>query len=156
MQDRFRDVSLFCTNFQQLDKEQQLEAQVRKWEYEARCWQSRFDAAKQRQIELEAENAQLKAKLKLREKQLFERKSEKAKGTGSEQSNSEKKQSSRKPRGQQQGKDRKNSNRRDHSHLPVREEYYDVDEALQSCPICGQGNPEISTAPMNLKSLRSK
>ncbi len=144
MPDRFRDVSFFCEDFQRLNKEQQLEVQVRRWEYEARCWQSRFDAAKQRQRELEAENAELKAKLKLREKQLFERKSEK--GKGREQVGSEKKQASSKPRGQQQGKDRKNSNRRDHSHLPVREEYYDVDEALQTCPICGQENPEIASA----------
>ena len=91
MPDRFRDVSFFCEDFQCLNKEQQMEIQVRRWEYEARSWQSRFDGAKQRQIELEAENAELKAKLKLREKQLFERKSEKAKGSGSEQVGSEKK-----------------------------------------------------------------
>lgn len=132
MLDRFRDVSLFCTNFQHLTKEQQLEAQVRKWEYEARCWQSRFDVAKERQRELEEENAELKAKLKLREKQLFERKSQKAKGS-SEQTGPKDEQPSSNPRGQQKGKVRKNSNRRDHSHLPAKEETYDVDEAQQSC-----------------------
>ena len=63
MPDRFREVSFFCKDFQRLNNEQQLEVQVRRWEYEARCWQSRFDAAKQRHRELEAENAELKAKL---------------------------------------------------------------------------------------------
>ena len=141
MSDRFRDISFFCKDFQSLNKEQQLEVQARRWKYEALYWQSRFDAAKQRESELEAENAKLKAKLKLREKQLFEPKSEKAKGK--EQSDSKDKQTSRNPRGQQRGKARENSNRRDHSHLPAKEEYYDVDESEQSCPQCGQANPLI-------------
>lgn len=145
MSDRFREVSFFCTDFQQLNKEQQLEVQVRRWQYEARCWQSRFDAAKERQRELEDENAQLKAKLKLREKQLFERKSEKAKANSSEQAGSEDRQASGNPRGQQKGKARKNSSRGDHSHLLAKEEYYDVDEAQQSCPHCGQVNPLIAS-----------
>ena len=143
MPDRFREVSFFCTDFQQLNKEQQLEVQVRRWRYEAHCWQSHFDAAKQRQRELEAENAELKAKLKLREKQLFERKSEKAKG--SKQAQSEDKQTSGNPRGQQKGKARENSSRRDYSHLPAKEEYYDVDEAQQTCPLCGQVNDLIAS-----------
>ena len=84
-------------DFQELNKEQQLEVQVRRWTYEAHCWQSRFDAAKERQRALEEENAQLKAKLKLREKQLFERKSKKAKVSSSEQANPEDKQTSRRP-----------------------------------------------------------
>lgn len=145
MPDRFRDISFFCEDLQRLNKEQQLEVQVRRWEYEARCWQSRFDVARQRQRELEAENAELKAKLKLREKQLFERKSEKARGKGSEQTNSEQKQASGKPRGQQKGKARENSSRRDYSHLPAKEEYYDVDEAQQTCSICGQVNALIAS-----------
>lgn len=146
MPDRFRDVSLFSKDFQEFNKEQQLEVQVRRWKYEARCWQSRFDAAKERQRELEEENAQLKAKLKLREKQLFERKSEKAKASSSsDQANTEDKQTSRNPRGQQKGKARKNSSRRDYSHLPAKEEYYDVDEAQQCCPQCGQVNPLIAS-----------
>ncbi len=145
MPDRFRDVSFFCEDFQYLNKEQQMEIQVRRWEYEARCWQSRFDAAKQGQIELEAENAALKAKLKLREKQLFDRKSEKAKGKGSEQANAENQQSSSTPRGQQKGKAGENSSRRDYSHLPAKEEAYDVDEAEQSCPQCGPVNALIAS-----------
>ena len=145
MPDRFRDVSFFCGDFQRLNKEQQLEVQVRRWEYEARCWQSRFDTAKQRQIELEAENAELKAKLKLRGKQLFERRSEKAKGKGSAQANTENQQLSGNPRGQQKGKAREESSRRDYSHLPAKEEAYDVDEAEQSCPQCGQVNPLIAS-----------
>ena len=144
MSDRFREVSFFCEDFQGLNNEQQLEVQARRWEYEARCWQSRFDAAKQRQRELEAENAELKAKLKLREKQLFKRKSEKSGGNGNKQTSPEKQQVSRNSRGQQKGKSRKNSSRRDHSHLPAREEYYDIDQALRSCPVCGQANPEIA------------
>ena len=118
---------------------------MRKWEYEARYWQSQFDGAKERQRELEAENAELRAKLKLREKQLFERKSEKAKANSSEQADSEDKQPSGKPRGQQKGKARENSSRRDYSHLPAREENYDVDEAEQTCPKCGQVNPLIAS-----------
>lgn len=145
MSDRVREVSFFCTDFQQLNKEQQLEVQVRRWQYEARCWQSRFDAAKERQRELEEENARLKAKLKLREKQLFERKSEKAKASSNGQVGSGNQQASRNPRGQQKGKARENSSRRDHSHLPACEEYYDVDEAEQSCPHCGQVNPLIAS-----------
>ncbi len=146
MIDRFRDISFFCKDFGQLDAAQQLQVQARRWEYEACYWQSRFDQAKERAKELEAENAQLKAKLKLREKQLFERKSEKNKGKGNErQAGSESKPKSSKPRGQQKGKARKNSSRRDYSHLPVKEECYDVDEAQQRCPKCGQVNPLIAS-----------
>ena len=145
MMDRFRDISYFCENFQQLDQEEQLKAQVRKWEYEARYWQSRFDQAKEREKELEAENAQLKAKLKLREKQLFERKSEKNKGKGNEQSGSGRNPGRSKPRGQQPGQARNNSSRRDYSPLPAKEEHYDVDEAGQCCPKCGQANPLIDS-----------
>jgi transposase len=145
MSDRFRDVSSFCKDFQQLNREQQLEVQVRKWNYEARYWQSRFDAAKERQSELEKENAELKAKLKLREKQLFERKSEKAKANSNGQANPENRQPSGNPRGQQKGKARENSSRRDYSDLPLREENYAVDESQQFCPKCGQVNPLIAS-----------
>lgn len=143
--DRFRDISFFCKNFEQFNEEQQLQAQLRKWEYEARYWQSRFDRAKEREKELEAENAQLKAKLKLREKQLFERKSEKNKANGNEQVDSGDKPTSTKPRGQQKGQARANSSRRDYSHLPAKEEHYDVDDAQQCCPKCGQVNPLIAS-----------
>jgi transposase len=145
-----------------LNKEQQLEAQVRKWEYEARCWQSRFDAAKQRQSELEAENAELKAKLKLREKQLFERKSEKAKASSGRHADSQDKQLSKKPRGQQKGISRENSSRRDYSDLPAQEEYCDVDEAQQCCPQCGQvnaliaGGDETEIIEIEVKGYRRK
>jgi hypothetical protein len=74
-----------------------------------------------------------------------ERKSEKAKGNGNEQANAENQQSSRNPRGQQKGKARENSSRRDYSDLPAKEEVYDVDEAEQSCPHCGPVNPRIAS-----------
>ena len=80
MSDRFRDISVFCENFGALEKAQQLEVNARKWEYEAHYWLGQFDKAKEREKQLKEEISELKSKLKLREKQLFERKSEKGKG----------------------------------------------------------------------------
>ena len=145
MSDRFRDISVFCENFGALEKAQQLEVNARKWEYEAHYWLGQFDKAKEREKQLKEEISELKSKLKLREKQLFERKSEKGKGKKNETSDCSKDQSQKKPRGQQPGQNRTNSTRRDYSHLCAKEEKYAVDQEDQFCHLCGKENPLINS-----------
>lgn len=154
----FKDISLFCDDFDALDENGQLQAQIRKWKHEAGYWQSNFNRAKEREEELKAENAQLRAKLKLREKQLFAVKSEKKKGrntqqksshgsngNGNEQKGGTINDQSQRPRGQQPGSSRTNSSRRDYSHLPVMEHEHDLDESEKKCSICGQSHTLLNS-----------
>ena len=85
-----------------------------------------------RQAELRAENDSLRAQLRLREQQLFGKKTE------SHPTPSEARPlalPTSKPRGQQPGKP--SPARRDHSHLPVVEEVIDLPAAQGLCPCCG-------------------
>ena len=97
-------------------------------------WRRRHQDAIEREAKLKEEIAELKAKLRLREQQLFGRKSEKGKQAESGQSNKNKSEG-KKPRGQQKGS--QGHRRRDHSHLPVQEEIHDIPEEQKVCPCCG-------------------
>jgi len=86
---------------------------------------------------LEQENAQLRGENRKLQDQLFARKSEKQ--TGRDRSNQLQDPSeaqSPRPRGQQRG--RPGPQRRDYSHLPVREQVAELPEAERVCPQCGR------------------
>lgn len=84
-----------------------------------------------RQADLEARIAELEAKLRLREQQLFGRKSE----TGGKANEATPTPKPKKPRGQQPGKP--GPSRRDHSHLPAVEEVVGLPPEQQLCSCCG-------------------
>lgn len=77
----------------------------------------------------------LERKLKLREHLLFGRKSEKkgSKSYGSEQNRGK---GTKAKRGRRKGHE--GQKRRDHSHLPSREESYDLTDEQKNCSICGK------------------
>ena len=95
-------------------------------------WRSRHRDAIEREAQLKKENAELQAKLSLRERQLFSRKSEKGSQPESNPSNTDKE---KKSRGQQPGS--KGHGRRNHAHLPAQEELVDLPEDEKACPCCG-------------------
>ena len=66
-------------------------------------WKAQHDKAKEKLEELKKENKELKAKLRMREKQLFGKKSEKSKKS-KEQTNLNKSKNQKRKRGQQPGK----------------------------------------------------
>ncbi len=96
-------------------------------------WETMHARAVAREAKLKNENEALKAKVRLREHQLFGRKTEqktgndtKTTGTGSKKT---------RPRGQQPGS--KGHGRRKQKKLPVEEEVVDVPKEGQACPRCG-------------------
>jgi transposase len=89
--------------------------------------------AKLRISELEHRNAELEAKLRLREQQLFGKKSEAA--TAVSKALISPATTPKKPRGQQPGKP--GPQRRDHSHLPAVPEVLDLPSDQQRCSCCG-------------------
>jgi transposase len=99
----------------------------------AAYWEAMHKKALLRQTELEARIAELEAKVRLREQQLFGRTTE-AGGTASEAVPTPR---PKRPRGQQRGKP--GPKRRDHSHLRAVEEVLDLPADGQRC--CGCGLP---------------
>lgn len=104
---------------------------------QAGYWKSRHADALQRLAKLEAEAEQLRGENRKLQDRLFGRKTEKTQGDRSNQllPDGQDKKPGRKPRGQR--KDRPGPPRRDHSHLPVIEEFLDVPEDQRICPDCG-------------------
>jgi transposase len=100
--------------------------------WEVSYWRSRHQDALKREAKLKEKIAELEAKLRLRERQLFARKSEKK---AKDESGPSKTDKEKKPRGQQQGS--KGHGRRDNSHLPGKEETHDIPEDEKVCPCCG-------------------
>lgn len=90
--------------------------------------------AKERITELQAEIEQLQAKLRLREHQLFGRKTEAT--TASPDTPGDTHTPCKRPRGQQRGQP--GPTRRDYSHLPVVLEDCELPHEQQHCPDCGQ------------------
>jgi transposase len=91
-----------------------------------------YQRAKAREDELKATIKALEAKLKLREQQLFGRKTEQGLG-GSEQQAAD----SPPPRKRGQQRGTSGHGRRRHPELPVNEEFHDLPAEEQSCPQCG-------------------
>ena len=100
-------------------------------------WKSRHADAVKRLEKLEAESEQLRGENRKLQDRLFGRKTEKTHGDRSNQllPDGQDKTPRRKPRGQR--KDRPGPPRRDHSHLPVIEEFQEVPEDQRICPNCG-------------------
>ena len=99
----------------------------------AAYWEAMHQQAKRRIAELERRNAELEARLRLREQQLFGKKSEA--GAAPSATAPPANPTPKKPRGQQRG--RPGPPRRDHSHLPVVEEVLDLPAGQRLCSGCG-------------------
>jgi len=97
-------------------------------------WKALHSKAKERIAELEKEIKELKAKLRMREKQLFGKKSEKGQ-QGKEQADSNKEEKQKRNRGQQPGKP--GHGRGKHDRLEVIEKTIEIPEEERCCEICG-------------------
>lgn len=89
----------------------------------------------QRENELKRKVEELEAKLRLRERQLFGRKSEKSTSGNSQKNEQATSRHPKRPKGQQPGGT--GHGRKDHSHLPAYEEVYELPEQDCQCPKCG-------------------
>jgi transposase len=104
---------------------------------QAGYWQSRHADAVRRIAVLEKENEHLRGENRKLQAQLFARKSEKQSGRDrSNQLEDPSETPTPRRRGQQPG--RAGPQRRDYSHLPVREAIIDLPEAERVCPHCGR------------------
>ena len=132
---------------QEIDRLTQENAELRN---QVGYWKSRHQRAVERENQLKKENAELTAKLSLRERQLFEKKTEKSKNKSASDKNKDKTQSGdqkKRPRGQQKGG--KGHARRNHSHLPSVEEVNEIPQDDRYCCCCGElyeefGGPDES------------
>lgn len=97
-------------------------------------WRAMHAKAKEKAERLSQENEALQSKLRLRERQLFSRRSER-KGKGQRESGPGAEQEEKRKRGQQPGA--VGHGRRLHEHLPAVEEQWDFPEGEQQCPHCG-------------------
>lgn len=103
---------------------------------QAGYWQSRHADAVRRIAALEQENEHLRGENRQLQAQQFGRKSEKqSRSDRSNQLDDPSEAKSPQPRGQQRG--RPGPQRRDYSHLPVREETVELPEAERVCAHCG-------------------
>jgi transposase len=103
---------------------------------QAGYWHSRHADAVRRLAALEQANEHLRGENRTLQAQAFGRKSEKQ--SPSDRSNElddADEPKTRRPRGQQRG--RPGPQRRDYSHLPIREETLELPEAFRVCPHCG-------------------
>jgi len=113
---------------------QQLRQEIRTLHCDRNYYKTLHEEAKAREDLLKQENQQLKARIRYLEQKLYGRNSEKKtsseKNTSTSSSNDD---PSKRNRGQQKGSP--GHGRRDYSHLPVKEEIFELDKAV--CPICG-------------------
>jgi transposase len=104
---------------------------------QAGYWRSRHADAVQRVAVLEQENEELRGEIRKLRAERFGRRSEKQ--SSSDRSNElddPTNANPKRPRGRQPGQPA--PRRRDYSHLPVREQFVELPEAEQVCPLCGQ------------------
>jgi transposase len=103
---------------------------------QAGYWQSRHADAVRRIAALEQENEHLRGEIRKLQAEQFGRKSEKQSGSDrSNQLDDPSETKSKRPRGQQ--RDRPGPQRRDYSHLPIREETTELPGAERACAYCG-------------------
>jgi transposase len=112
-----------------------LEQEFEPWR-QAAYWRSRHRQALQREAQLQAEVDRLQALLRLREQQLFGRKTEAGAATEPTVPPTDLPTPPRRKRGQQRG--RKGPKRRDHSHLPAVVEDHELPPEQCRCSRCGQ------------------
>jgi len=127
------------------------EIKILKLRCEAGYWRSKHTKTVEREEKLKKEVAELKAKLKRREQQLFGQKSEKK--TKSEKKSS-KDESKKKPRGQQHKS--KGHGRRDNSHLPVEVDFKDIPADQCVCKKCGRRRKRIGTEDSEMIEIEVK
>jgi transposase len=101
---------------------------------QAAYWKSQHQRALQREAALQVEIDSLRAQLRLREQQLFGRKTEAGADTTPTPDRPHPK--PKRPRGQQVGQP--GPKRRDFSHLPAVEQTLDLPHEQQACAACGQ------------------
>ena len=111
-------------------------AEILELRQQAGYWKSMHQRACARLTELQAELEQLRAQLRLRERQLFGRKAEPAPAHAPDQATVPSPPEPPRPRGQQRG--RPSPPRRDYSHLPVVLHELARPADQQQCPQCGQ------------------
>ncbi len=108
---------------------------IRILQAEKAYWQSMHQRSKAREEQLKEHIKELEAKIKLREQQLFGRKSEQGHGHEDATGQPDEPASPPRPRGQQRGKP--GHGRRRQKHLPVREELHELPPDERKCPDCG-------------------
>ena len=96
-------------------------------------WRKMHQKAVERENRMKGERAELEAKLKLREKQLYGRKSEKSSG----KSETERPDGEKRPGGRQRESRGRGRGRRDYSHLEAETEGLCLPENERTCSICG-------------------
>jgi transposase len=106
---------------------------------QAGYWKAQHQRAVEREALLQKENEQLRAQLRLREQQLFGRKTETSAATTPTTTTDA---SSRRPRGQQRGQ--KGPRRRDYSHLPAVPEDHEIPGEECCCGRCGRPFAPVS------------
>lgn len=106
------------------------------WRQQAGYWRSRHADAVRRLAALEQENEQLRGENRKLQAERFGRRSEKqSRSDRSHELEDLADAKPKRPRGRQPGQPA--PQRRDYSHLPVREQFLDLPEAEQVCPACG-------------------
>ncbi len=113
-----------------------LKLKLNEYKAEAGYWRAQHGRAIKREEEIKKENEELTAKLRLREQQLFGRKTEKRKAKSES-----KQESSQRSRGHQKGTP--NHGRINHDHLPCQTETIDLCDAEKKCDICGLPYEEL-------------
>ena len=122
-------------------------------------WKAQHNKAKEKLEELKKENKELKAKLRMREKQLFGKKSEKTKKS-EKQTNSNKAKNQKRNRGQQPGKP--GHGRGKHNKLEIIEETIELPEDEKFCKICGlpfasfPGTEDSDDIVVNVKAYKRR
>jgi transposase len=119
---------LFCPNCERLNRD------INVLRSEVGYWQNCHQRALKREALLKQANEELEAKVKLRERQLFERRSEKS-SCDSEQNEIDLPGKVKRKRGQQRGA--KGHGRRRHEKLSVVEEFTELAKDQQHCSCCG-------------------
>ncbi len=120
-------------------KEQTLE--MIDYKHKAHYWEAQFQQVKKREVELNDELEELKAKLRKREQQLFGRRSEKNTTTPENNPNTSQTEKSKKKRGQQPGSP--GHGRRDYDQLPTTVEAVRLSEKEARCCCCGLSYQEL-------------
>jgi transposase len=109
---------------------------------QAGYWKALHDRALRREALLKQELEQLRAQLRLREQQLFGRKTEAGAATASAAATPVPAARPRRPRGQQRG--RPGPRRRDYAHLPAVVEDHEIPGAQCCCRACGRPFAPVS------------
>jgi transposase len=112
----------------------ELQSQVNSLKREASYWKAMHQRAKQRESELVFQNKELKAEIKKLQQSLYGRKTEKGTTKSENADNPSPKPKPKRARGQQPGS--KGHGRKDHSHLPIKDEFYDLPDGEKCCPNC--------------------